>query len=338
MTDTTPLRVGVVGTGAVAQLIHLPLLTERRDVEVVALADPDELRVDTIARRYDIPKVDSVEELLGGFEVDAVVLCTPNHLHAEMAVAVLEAGRHVLVERPLATDVAGARRIVDAAEAAGRVALPGMSHRFRPDVAALKAFVSSGRLGRIYAARAAWMNRAVPMRRIGWRQRIDSAGGGALMDLGTQAIDLLLWVLGQPRVTRVTAMASRADLEVEDAATVVMETEDGAALTVEVSWNFFSSEDRHYARVLGTEGGGELPPLEICTQAGGRPMDVTPRGGELPKDGRDRYRKAYRREHDHFFRMVRGHAPIESAEDQIHVMEIVEAAYRSIEDRCEVRL
>lgn len=337
MSRDVPLRVGVLGAGAVAQLVHLPLLVDRSDVEVVALADADDHRANTVAERFGVPRVTETELLIVEEELDALIICTPNNLHDSMAVAALEAGRHVLVERPFALTPEGCREIVDAADKAGLVAMPGMSHRFRPEVSALRAFALSGELGRIHAGRAAWMNRAIPARRSSWRHRTEQSGGGALMDLGVQAIDLLLWILGQPKITRLTAVASRDEHEVEDAASLMMQTEDGAGLTVEVSWNFFSSEDRHYVRVLGTEGGGELPPLEICKQVGGRPMDVTPEQGVSPDEAKG-YMKSYRREHDHFFRSIRGHVSIEPAVDQIQVMEVVRAAYRSIEEGREVTL
>ena len=181
------------------------------------------------------------------------------------------------------------------------------------------------------------MNRAIPARRSSWRHRTEESGGGALIDLGVQAIDLLLWILGQPRITRLTAIASRNHLDVEDAASIMMVTEDGAGLTVEVSWNFFSGEDRHYVRVLGTEGGGELPPLEICKQVGGRPMDVTPEQGVTPEEAKG-FMRSYRREHDHFFRSIRGHSSAELPHDQVQVMEVVRAAYQSIAEGREVIL
>ncbi len=337
MTRDAPLRIGVAGAGAVAQLVHLPLLVDRSDVEVVALSDADDHRAETVAARFGVPVVTATDRLIKDEELDALIICTPNHLHESIALAALEEGVHVLVERPFALTPEGCREIIDAAEKAGRIALPVMSHRFRPEVSALRAYAMSGEFGRIHAGRAAWMNRAVPARRTSWRHRIEESGGGALMDLGVQAIDLLLWILGQPRITRLTAVASRHSLDVEDAASIMMVTEDGAGLMVEVSWNFFSGEDRHYVRVLGTEGGGELPPLEICKQVGGRPMDVTPEQGVSPEEAKG-FMRSYRREHDHFFRSIRGHSTAELPLDQIQMMEVVRAAYRSIEEGREVIL
>ena len=329
-------RVGVVGTGAVSQLVHLPLLTSRADVEVLAVSDRDEAKARAIAGRFGVSRVLSDEALLTDGDVEAVFICTPNHLHEEQAVAALEAGLHVLVERPMALTADGCRRVLAAASAAQRTVVVGMSHRFRPDVSALRAFVGGGELGRPYAARVAWMNRRVNVRRTTWRQRPEEAGGGAFMDLGVQSLDLGLWLLGLPRVQRLAAVMTRDEFEVEDAATVLMETDNGVALTVEVSWSYNAPEDRHFARVLGTDGIGSLPPLEVYKQLGGRPMEVTPR--QEPLSGANPYMSAYRREIDQFVRTARGVGTVPAPDDQVHLMEVVEAAYRSARERREVEL
>lgn len=331
------LRLGIVGTGAVAQLVHLPLSTHRNDVELVALADKEPEKASALAQRFDVPRVLSTEALLADDGVDAVILCTPNHLHEDEAVAALQAGKHVLVERPLALSPEGCDRVVEAARGAGRVLEVGMAHRFRPDVAALRAFIAGGELGEIYAGRVAWMNRHVPLRRTTWRQRPEEAGGGALMDLGVQSLDLLFWILGGAQVTRVSAVMARGEDEVEDAANVLMETDRGVALTLEVSWSYFAAEDSHYTRVLGTEGSGQLPPLQIYKQFGGRPMDVTPEQPAPPRKG-SRYMNAHRRQLDHFFRAARGFAEVDLPERQGSIMRVIQAAYTSAREGREVVL
>lgn len=330
------VRIGVVGTGAVSQLVHLPLLSERDDVVIEAVSDADDAKATAIAERFGVARILDDDALLSDPEVEAILVCTPNYLHEEQAVAALEAGKHILVERPLALSAAGCRRVLAAARAADRSVVVGMSHRFRPDVAALRAFALGGELGTPYAARVAWMNRKVPLRRSTWRQRPEEAGGGALMDLGVQALDLAFWLLGGVSVRRVSAVLSRDGYEVEEAATLLAETEDGLALSVEVSWTLFAGEDRHYARVLGTDGSGALPPLEVFKQLGGRPMDVTP--NQAPPSGGNPYMNAYRREIDLFLRAVRGGADGALPDEQEHVMEVIEAAYRSAEERREVVL
>ena len=339
MTETRrePVRVGVLGTGAVSQIVHLPILTERSDARVTAVSDADPHRARTLADRFGVDRVLDDEALLRDDDVDAVVICTPNHLHAEQAMAALAAGKHVLCERPLALTARDAGRVVARARKAGRLLAVNMSHRFRPDVAALRSFVAGGELGRVYAVRGSWLNRTAPVHRSTWRQRPGESGGGALMDIGLPALDLCLWLVGYPEVARVSAVTSTGDWEVEDAATVMMVTADGTALTVEVSWSYFAGEDRQFFRVLGTEGSGSLPPLQVFKQLGGRPMDVTPRQ-PTPRGGENPYTNAYRREIDQFLRALGGEADVPLPEEQARLMAIVQAAYRSAKSGKEVRL
>ena len=337
MSEAGRLRLGIVGTGAVAQLVHLPLCSSRRDVELVAVADKERDKAEALADRFGVKSILETGELLAHPKLDAVIICTPNHLHEEEAVSALEAGKHVLVERPLALSPEGCARVVDAARTADRTLVVGMNHRFRPDVSALRSFVASGELGRVYGGRVAWMNRHVPLRRTTWRQRPEAAGGGALMDLGVQALDLLFWILGGVRVQRVSALLKRETGELEDAATLLMATEEGVALSLEVSWSYFASEDTHYARVLGTQGSGQLPPLEIYRQLGGRPMEVTPRQGSDSRGG-NRFMKAHRRQLDHFFRSARGFSRADLPTGQEHLMSVIRAAYASAEEGREVSL
>ncbi|MDT8341837.1 MAG: Gfo/Idh/MocA family oxidoreductase [Longimicrobiales bacterium] len=331
------LRVGIVGTGAVAQLVHLPFCSGRNDVELVAVADKDPGKARALAERFGVERVLATDALLQADDLDAVILCTPNHLHEAEAVAALEAGKHVLVERPLALTADGCRQVIAAARAAGCTLGVGMSHRFRPDVAAARAFVEGGELGGVYAARVAWMNRHVPLRATTWRQRPEQAGGGAFVDLGVQAVDLLLWLLDGVRVKRVSAVMSGEGEAVEEDASVLAETENGVALSVEVSWRFLAPEDSHYARVLGASGSVQLPPLEMHRRVGGRALNVTPEQS-APRSRSNRYMSAHRRQLDHFLRAARGFTDIGLPEEQIHVMEIVRAAYRSAREGREVEL
>lgn len=332
-----PLRVGVLGTGAISQIVHLPILSEREDVEVVAVSDEDVHKARSIAKRFGVSRVASDDEVMADDAVEAVFLCTPSHLHEDQAVAALEGGKHVLVERPLAFTPGGCRRVVAASEAASRTVVVGMSHRFRPDTAALRSFVAGGELGVPYAVRGAWLNRKIPLPPSTWRQRPDEAGGGALMDLGVQVLDLCLWILDYPGVRRVRAVTHVDEYEVEDAASLLVQLDGGVALAAEVSWVLFAGGDRHYVRVMGTEGSGSLPPLEIFKQLGGRPLEVTPRQ-PLPRGGENPYTNAYRREIDHFVRTIQGEAVAEPPREQAVLMSLVQAAYRSAEEGREVEL
>jgi predicted dehydrogenase len=334
---TPPLRVGVVGTGAISQVVHVPIFAERQDVDLLALADADPHKAEALSERFDVPMVLDADELIRHEDLQAVVVCTPNNLHEEMAIAALEAGKDVFVERPLATTSAGAQRVLDVAERTGRVLVVGMPHRFRPGVVALRSFIAGGELGDVYAVRGSLMTRPMPSSRRSWRQDREAAGGGALVDLGVPALDLCLWLIDFPEMKRVSCVTSPSGEEVEHAATLMAETADGVALTLEVSNRFFASEDRYYARVMGTEGSGSLPPLEVYRQLGGRPLEVTPRQPK-PSGGENPYMNAYRRQLDDFVQILTGRREPEPQQTQVALMRLLEAAYRAAEMGRELEL
>jgi predicted dehydrogenase len=331
------IRVGVIGTGAISQVVHVPIFAEREDVDLLAVSDADSHKAQALAERFGVPLVLDDDALINHPDLDAVVICTPNYLHEEMAIAALEAGKHVFVERPLATSSAGARRVLDVAERAGRVLVVSMPHRFRPGVAALRNFIAGGELGELYAVRGSWMTRLMPGSRHTWRYDRAEAGGGALIDLGVPALDLCLWLVGFPPMKRVSCVTSPRGAPVEDAATLMAETAEGVALTLEVSTRFFAGEDRYYARVMGTEGSGWLPPLEVYKQLGGRPIEVTPRQPR-PQGGENPYTNAYRRLLDDFVQSVAGRSDAALPHEQIALMELIEAADRAAEAGGEVDL
>ena len=328
-------KFAVVGTGAISQVMHIPILAEREDVDLAVLSDVDLAKARTIAGRIGAPDALSFEALLRRDDVDALVLCTPNGVHEEMAVAALEAGKDVFVERPMATSAAGAERVIEAARTSGRVLVVGQPQRFRADVTALHSFVAGGEMGDVYAVRGSWLTRRVPVMRPTWRQSRTESGGGALMELGVPALDLCLWMLGYPEVSRVSCVTTVGDFPVEDAATLMFEAEGGVAVTLEVSSRLFAGTDRYYVRVMGTEGSASLPPLEIYKQLGGRPLDVTPRQPR-PRGGENAYTNAYRRQIDHFVRAVAGRGGAELPVEQVALMRLIEMAYRSAGEGREV--
>jgi predicted dehydrogenase len=335
--DRDPIRLGIVGTGAISQVVHVPIFAERHDVDLVALADTDVHKAETLSRRFSAPLVMDPSDLIVFDELDAVVICTPNDVHEQMAIDALEAGKHVFVERPLAVTAEGAARVIQAAERSGKVLSVGMPHRFRPEVVALRSFVAGAELGDLFAVRGSWLTRSIAAMRSSWRGNHAVAGGGALMDLGVPALDLCLWVIGYPEVKRLLCILGPSEQGVESAATLMLETTDGVALTLEVSNRFFSGEDRFYVRVMGSEGSGLVPPFEVFKQLGGRPMEVTPRQPK-PRGGENPYTNAYRRLLDDFVRRVSGLNEVALPREQEQLMSLVEAAYASARTGREIEL
>lgn len=323
-----PIRVAVVGTGAISQVMHVPILGEHPGAELCVLSDTDLRKARTVADRFGVPEALDPARVSAREDLDAVVVCTPNHLHEQQAIEALEAGKHVFVERPMALTSHGAVRVLAAARASGKSLVVGLPHRFRPEAAALRSYVAGRELGRLLSVRGIWLNRRVPVVRSTWRQSRALAGGGALMDLGLPTLDLCLWLVGYPEVRRVTCAVAQGDFDVEDGAILMAESVDGLVITLEVSTRYFAGHDHYHARVMGTDGSGSLPPLEIYKQLGGRPMEVTPRQPR-PRGDENPYTNAYRRQLDHFVRVVSGQTEATLPEEQVTLMRLVEAAYES---------
>ena len=328
------VRIGIVGTGVISQLMHLPILAERADVELSAVADLDEAKAKALARRFGIPRVVDDGALLADEDIEGVVICAPSFLHEGIAAACLEAGKHVLVERPLALSAGGVRHVLEISETTGKGVVLGMSHRYQPNVRALRSAIADGTLGEVSAVRVDWMNRSVRRPRTGWRRRALESGGGALMDLGVPALDLALWVLGYPAVNRVSAITPGDGFDVEEEAHLHAITNDGAVLSLAASWRLHAPQDRHGLWVVGSEGGARLTPLTIYQQVGGRTVEVTPRQ-PIPRGGEDLFTNGYRRLLDKFVRIVAGQAAAEPPVEQTMLMSLVEAAYDSAREGCE---
>src|SRR5688572_33338021 len=200
------LKVGIIGGGAITQVAHLPVLKKLKVVEVPAICDTDLPKARALADRFGIKDAfDDIEDLLRFEALDAVVICSPNHLHESHILAALSAGLHVLVEKPLAMTAASVQRILRAVEKQGRVVMVGMNHRYRPDVQIVRSFVQSGELGAIESIRGSWHVFRPGRTQLGWRQRRDQAGGGAMLDLGLSILDLGLWLGGSSPPVRVSA-------------------------------------------------------------------------------------------------------------------------------------
>ena len=336
-TGARRVRIGVVGAGAISQLMHLPILSERADVELSAVADLDEAKAKTIAGRLGIRRVLDDDALVADEDIEGVVICAPSFLHESIAVACMEAGKHVLVERPLALSAGGVRHLLEVAEATGNGVVLGMSHRYQPNVRAVRSVIADGSLGEIGAVQVDWLNRAVRRPRTGWRRRALESGGGALMDAGVPALDLALWVLGYPAVDRVSAVAPGDGSDVEEEAHLQAVTQSGVALSMAASWRLHAPEDQHGLWVLGSEGGAQLSPLAVYQQVGGRTVEVTPRQ-PIPRGGEDLFTNGYRRLLDKFVRVVAGTAAADPPSEQIILMSLVEAAYDSAREGRETRV
>ena len=332
------LRVGLLGLGAIAQVVHLPVLHSLEGVTLTGVCDVDHSKATAIASRFGIPRVYRTDdEVFNDPEVDAVIICTPSYLHHTQVTAALEAGKHVLVEKPLAIDASDASSVLKVAERTGKVLMFAMNNRYRPDIQALKPFAKGGELGNVFLVRGAWLNRKVRVVRPTWRHRKETAGGGAMMDLGVQTLDLAMWFLDFPQARSVFAHMHYPGegMEVEDTVAIVVRLDTGSALSLSLSWSLVAERDRHYMRLLGTRGSGSIQPLAVYKEIEHGMLDVTP---QVPPGRENMYTASYREELTDFIETALGSRPYTPPAEQVQLMRIVAAAYRSASEKREIEI
>jgi predicted dehydrogenase len=329
--------VGLVGVGAVAQVSHIPALKKLDGVQIVALVDRDPEKASRVAQKFGVPHAyGRIEELLDRDDIDVVDLCTPNFLHAPMAIASLESGKHVICERPLARSADEATAMAKAAKKADRQLLCAVQHRFAADAQLLRTIVAKGDIGEIFHAKAGWLRRRTEWDSDEWRQQNRASGGGVVLDLGFQMVDQALWTLGNPTVVSVAASVHRSRKgEVEDSATAFFRLESGAVLTLELTWGLLMEKDFAYLNLFGSGGAALLNPFRLHKGMHGSLVNVTPE----PVSPRNPYRQAVEAQMAHFADCLRkGTRAMGSPDEIVPVMQVLDAVYRSAELGKEVRL
>ena len=323
------LRLGIVGAGAIAQVGHLPALRKIRDVEVAGICDNDVVKARALADRFDIPDVfHDLSELIEFGQLDALLVCTPNHLHESHVLAGLAAGLHVLCERPLALTPAGVQKITRAQAKRDRVVMTGANHRYRPDIQMIRSFVQSGELGDLESVRAWWFMSRMARTSLGWRQRRDQAGGGAMFDLGHALIDMSLWLAGFPKVERVSAVFPERGKGVEPSGTAMLALAGGLAIHLDTSWRFVGPGERFGLSLRAAKGSARIAPLSIWREHHGVAQDVSTAGAHSRETP---FLLGVRAQWAHFIAAVRGDATAAPLAEQLLGMEVMNAIYQSAE-------
>lgn len=250
----TPLRIVVIGVGATVWYLHEPAVRST-GTEVVGVLDADHARARDAAAAFGCPAVEALDELLA-LDADAAVVLTPHVLHADHVTAALEAGRHVLVEKPLASSPGDADRIVAAAERAGRVVTVTLQQRTRPEVQLARRLLADGDLGEVQRADllAAWPRRSNYFEPGGWRGTWRGEGGGVLVNQAHHELDLLVHLVGPPAAVMARTSTQLHPIEAEDTAAALLEWPGRALGAVHVS----TAEVDVPQRVEVTATGGRL--------------------------------------------------------------------------------
>lgn len=332
-----PVRLALIGCGKITERLALPQLQACPDAEVAALVDRNRAAAQRLAKRFRIdPRRiwTDWKRMLRETEVDAVGVCVPNYLHAEVTIAALEAKKHVLVEKPIATTLAEADAMVAAARAHRRYLMVEQTQRFDPVHEVAYDILRSRRLGRVHMVRGR-IGHAGPeywSSTSSWFTDKRQAGGGALIDVGVHLIDLLRWLSGKA-VKRICAIAKtlKKSVAVEDNASCLLEFADGTIGTCEVSWTTrpYEVATAFYAErgTLRTAVGTRHPVVVQFGRVDGDPNLPREQESYPPVPSVSRQGGAY----PSFVRCLKhGRPPFVSGEEGRTTLEIVLAAYRSI--------
>ncbi|MEH7302304.1 Gfo/Idh/MocA family protein [Neobacillus drentensis] len=243
------LRVAVIGCGSIAQHRHLPEYKANKHVELVAVCDINEERALEVAEKFGAKAYTSYEELLNAGGVDAVSVCTPNYLHAPISIAALQAGVHVLCEKPMATSKQEAEAMIAAAKESGNKLMIAHNQRFVPSHQKARKLIESGEIGRIYSFRTAFGHGGPEGWSVdgkeSWFFQKEKAFVGAMGDLGVHKTDLLRYLLGEEivEVGSFVETSAKEFADVDDNAVCILKTESGIIGTLAASWAYVSKED-----------------------------------------------------------------------------------------------
>jgi predicted dehydrogenase len=353
-------KVGVIGVGV--GHLHVNGYKACAEADLVGICDVNAARLAEAGDRLGVPperRFTSVEALLEVPGLEAVSVTLPNHLHAPITIQALQAGKHVLCEKPLARTAAEAQTMVDMARSVGKTLMVCFNYRYRADARWLKANAEGGLFGRLYFAKAGWL-RSVGIPALGsWFTTKSLAGGGPLIDLGVHVLDLTLWLMGHPKPVSVSGATFAefgprgqkgwpgwhgaehgGEFSVEDLAAGFVRFDNGAALTVETSWGSHTrpGRDEYFVTLYGSEAGAELDvnnygehdTVRLFTDRAGQAVSVAPNlraggGHELAVK--------------HFVEAIRqGLEPDSPGEQGVALMRIIDGLYESARTGREVSL
>jgi predicted dehydrogenase len=345
------IRFGIVGAGQISQgaageLAGMP------GIRLVGIADPSAERAGALASKHGATACADLAGLLA-LGIDAVYIAVPNAMHAPLAVQALDAGVHVILDKPFALSVAQAETVVAAAKRSGKTLMLGMNQRFTREAQRARAMVASGRLGRIYHAKAFWLRRSGSPKIGTWFTNKDLAGGGALLDIGVHVLDLACFALDRFDPVSVTGatytsfghrglgeggwgMSERSGgrFDVDDFATALIRFSDGMTLQLEASWAMHMREGtRHDVQLYGEDAGlsaisGEL--FRFGEGKGEYVIEQNPNFTVASPDG-SRFR--------HFIAVLRGQEqPCITPAQSLAVQRIIDGIYASCRTGTEVRL
>ena len=347
------IKVGIIGVGSISDL-HINGYLKNPDVELYAFCDINEKRLKFMGEKYGITRLfTDKDEMLKLAEIDAVSVCVWNSAHAPCTIAALNAGKHVLCEKPMATSAEEGRAMAAAAEKNGKLLMIGFVRRFGNDCAVMKDLIKNDTFGDFYYAKATYLRRNGNPG--GWFGDKSRSAGGPLIDLGVHVIDLTRFLMGNPKPVSVygatfqkllnrpgikggagyaSSGAGEDDIcDVEDMVTALVRYDNGAVLQVEASFSLNLKKDEGVIQFFGPKGGAKMDPeLELYSDMAGYMTDI-----KLAYPTALSFDGLFEKEIDHYVDCVKnGTECLSPAEDGITIMKILDAIYESAKTGHEV--
>ena len=351
---TKKINIGLIGAGNIGNEHIKGFLKLPEQCEITAITDTNLSLAQERARQHGIEHVASTtEELVARSDVDAVIICVPNQFHAPLAIQAIEAGKHILLEKPMGINGEAASQILKASEEYNRIVMIGHQRRWESIPMQIKEQIDRGELGRIYTAKTGWFRRKGIPGWGTWFTQNAMSGGGPLIDIGVHMLDLTLYLMGNPKPVSVYG-ATYAEFgpkrkgigdwgypnwngkyDVEDLATALIKMEDGSTLSLDVSWAVhMDTDNKPFIHLMGSEGGACYREGEgkLLTEKFDRPIETTL---SVPNDDVGERSRFCR----HFLECIReGKEPLTSARTGWTNNMIMDAIYESSRSGNEVKL
>lgn len=328
-------RIAVIGLGSVAQLVHLPNLVKIKNAEITALVEVNKNRLHSVADKYDVKKrFTDYKDLLNNIDADAVIIATPTHLHKQMAIDCLNAGKDVLVEKPLARNSSEGIEVIECAKKNNRKLMVGMNLRYRPDSMLIRSLIDAGEIGKPFYIKCGWIRKQSSSEK--WFTKREEAGGGVILDLGVNLVDLALWLANYPKAISIsTKNYFHNSRNLEDTSLSFIRCEN-LTISLEASWSMAEEKDIFYTNVYGTKGSIGANPFKLIKVMADDHMDL---GSTFVDSPTEAFKKSYLNELKSFIGAIRGLNPVfSSGEEALQLLQIAEAMYKSAEKDQEIKI
>jgi predicted dehydrogenase len=323
------VKIGVIGLGIGKW--HVKSFQTTKNCEVVALCDTDEKKLKEAGGKFKIKKLyNDVASFLSDKDIDAVSICPPNFLHAELTIAALEKGKHVLCEKPLADKVESAKKIVSAEKKSKNKCMTAMKLRFKPEAHYIARALKNGEFGEVYHGYTHYLQPPGMIPKKEWFFTKSKSGGGALIDNGVHLLDLNWYLMGCPKP--IYAFGStcakfpsdikpiKNDFDVEDFGCGLIKFENGITIYLDNAWTAMVGDAVWNLRICGSKGGATMWPFSIIKPEDGKNKTETP----------DLSNQNYQTQFEHFIEcIINDSEPLSPVSQGLEVVQMLDAIYQS---------